>query len=105
MYQQINFYDFERAFVDKGRENVFTYIAKKELFDWIECLENNQNKGIELDVISLCSEFTEYESIIDFQKDYGKEYKTIQDIEYNTILIPVITNKDKNIESFIIANF
>ena len=103
MYQQINFYDFEKAFISMGRENQFTYIAKKELFDWLECLEDG--KDIELDVVALCCEFTEYQSIKDFRKDYGEHYKTIEDIEYNTIVIPVITNKDKNIESFIIANF
>jgi len=105
MYKQINFYDFEKAFISMGRETQFTYIGKKELFDWLECLEDNQNKGIELDIISLCCEFTEYGSIKEFQKDYGKEYKTIEDIEYNTIVIPVITNKYKIIQSFIIANF
>jgi len=105
MYKQINFYDFEKAFISMGRETQFTYIGKKELFDWLECLEDNQNKGIELDIISLCCEFTEYESIKEFQKDYGIEYKTIEDIEYYTIVIPVITNKDKKIQSFIIANF
>ena len=103
MYQQINFNDFERAFVSMGRENQFTYTGKKELFDWLECLEDGKN--IELDVISLCCEFTEYESIKEFQKDYGKKYKTIEDIEYYTIVIPFITNKDKKIQSFIIANF
>ena len=103
MYQEINFYDFEKAFLNKGRESQFTYIAKKELFDWLECLEDG--KGVELDIISICCEFTEYESIKDFQEDYGKKYKTIEDIECNTIVIPVITNKDKGIESFIIANF
>lgn len=103
MYQQINFYDFEKAFISMGRESQFTYIGKKELFDWLECLEDGKN--IDLDIISLCCEFTEYKSIEDFQEDYGIEYKTIKDIEYNTIVIPVITNKDKDIESFIIANF
>ena len=105
MYQQINFYDFEKAFLSMGRENNFTYLGKKELFDWLECLEDDQSKGIQLDVIALCCEFTEYENMKDFQKDYGKEYKNIEDVEYNTIVIPVTTNKDKDIESFIIANF
>ena len=103
MYKQINFNDFQIAFVNMKRENEFTYTGKKELFDWLECL--NDGKSIDLDIISLCCEFTEYESIKEFQKDYGEEYKTIEDIEYNTIVIPVITNKNKIIQSFIIANF
>lgn len=105
MYQTINFYDFERAFINHDRENQFTYLGKKELFDWLECLEDDQGKAIELDIISLCCEFTEFESIQEFQQQYGEQYKTIDHIEYDTLVIPIITNKDKNIQSFIIQNF
>ena len=87
----------------KARKNKFTYLGKKELFDWFECLGDGNYD--ELEKIALCCEFTEYQSIKDFRKDYGNEYKTIEDIEYNTIVIPVITNKDKSIKSFIVANF
>ena len=105
MYQTINFYDFERAFINHGREDKFTYLGKQELFNWLECLEDDQGKPIELDIISLCCEFTEYESIQEFQQQYGERYETFEDIEYDTLVIPVITNKDKNIYSFIIQNF
>tara|TARA_R110001606_G_C15165194_1_gene627479 strand:- start:14 stop:331 length:318 start_codon:yes stop_codon:yes gene_type:complete len=105
MYQTINFYDFERAFLNQGRENQFSHLGKQELFDWLECMEDDQSKGIELDVVGLCCEFTEYESIKEFKNEYGEQYETIEDIEENTIVIPVISNKNKNIYSFIIQNF
>jgi hypothetical protein len=105
MYQRINFYDFERAFINQGRENQFSHLGKQELFDWLECIEDDQGKGIELDVVGLCCEFTEYESIQEFKIQYGEQYETIEDIEESTLVIPLITNKDKNICSFIIQNF
>ena len=105
MYQTVNFYDFERAFINQGRQNQFSHLGKQELFDWLECLEDDQSKGIELDIVGLCCEFTEYESIQEFKIEYGEQYETIEDIEENTLVIPLITNKDKNICSFIIQNF
>ena len=105
MYQNINFYDFERAFINHRRENQFSHLGKQGLFDWLECMEDGQGKGIELDVVGLCCEFTEYESIKEFQKQYGEQYETIEDIEEKTIVITVIYNKDKNIHSFIIQDF
>ena len=48
---------------------------------------------------------TEYESIQEFKIEYGEQYETIEDIEEKTLVIPVTTNKDKNIQSFIIQNF
>tara|TARA_R110002074_G_scaffold40848_1_gene108907 strand:+ start:256 stop:573 length:318 start_codon:yes stop_codon:yes gene_type:complete len=105
MYQTVNFYDFERAFINQGRENQFSHLGKQELFDWLECLEDDQSKGIELDIVALCCEFSEFESIKEFQQQYGEQYETFEDIEENTLVIPLITNKDKNICSFIIQNF
>tara|TARA_R110000782_G_scaffold117122_1_gene207206 strand:- start:792 stop:1118 length:327 start_codon:yes stop_codon:yes gene_type:complete len=108
MYQTINFYDFERAFINSRRENQFTHLAKQELFNWLECLEDDQGKPIELDIISLCCEFTEFESIQEFQQQYGEQYKTFEDIEYDTLLIPVkveYSSKGCQIISFIIQNF
>ena len=108
MYQRINFYDFERAFINHRRENQFSHLGKQELFDWLECIEDGQGKGIELDVVGLCCEFTEYESIQEFRKEYGEQYETFEDIEYDTLLIPVkvdYSSKGCEIISFIIQNF
>lgn len=108
MHKQINFYDFERAFVDMGRENQFTYEGKKALFDHLEEYEESTDNRIELDVIALCCDFQEFESLEDFKCQYGDEYQTFEDIEYNTMLIPVnidYSSKGANIKSFIIQNF
>ena len=99
MKKIINFYDFERAFINMGRENQFTYEGKKSLFEYLEQYEDSTGEEIELDIIALCCEYTEFENIQEFQNDYTNEYKSFEDIEHNTMLIPV---KDK---SFIIQDF
>jgi|TARA_B100000073_G_scaffold319365_1_gene298213 hypothetical protein len=95
----INFNDFERAFQRYNRDNHFSYEGLQALFDYLEDLESDMDKEIELDVIGLCCEYTEYESLQIFQDEYGKEYESIEDIENETIVIPI------NEESFIVVNF
>ena len=107
MHKQINFYDFERAFVNMGRENQFTYEGKKALFNHLEEYEESTGQRIELDIIALCCEFQEFDSLEDFREQYGDEYETFEDIEYYTFVIPVNVDSSKgaNIKSFIIQKF
>ena len=96
----INEYQFEQAFKNAGRGNQFSYEALKALFEYLQSYEDDGGEEIELDVIALCCEFTEYEDIEDFQSTYGTEYETLEDIEYQTIVIPIAGT-----DGFIIADF
>ena len=92
----------EQAFVDafmKFRPNQFTYEGLTALFEHLEEFEDATGEEIELDVIGLCCDYCEYDSLKEFQDEYGEEYETIEDIENETIVIPI------NEESFIIAVF
>jgi len=95
----INFNGFERAFYDCGRGEQFSYEGLEALFKWLELLESDMGEEIELDVIGLCCEYTEYDNFKIFQDEHGKDYECIEDIENETIVIPI----DK--ESFIVGNF
>jgi len=59
MYQTINRYDFHNAFKAMGRETQFSFEAKDLLYDFLEEDEKNTDDGIELDVVSLCCEYSE----------------------------------------------
>lgn len=87
MYKTINDFDFIRAFEDYGRENQFSREALFALFDYFEELEQGIGEDMELDVIGICCDFTEYESLEAFNKDYGTEYATIEDLEDETQVI------------------
>jgi hypothetical protein len=95
----INFDGFERAFQRYGRGEQFSYEGLQALFEWLEDIESDMGEEQELDVIGLCCEFAEFESLKEFQDDYGTDYESIEDIENDTIVIPI----DK--ESFIIQQF
>ena len=96
----INEYQFEQAFRDAGRGDNFSYAGLQALFEYLQSYEDDGGEEIELDVIALCCEFTEYEDIEDFQSTYGTEYETLEDIEYQTIVIPIAGT-----DGFIIADF
>ena len=59
MKQTIDLYTFRNAFYNMGRKDSFSYGGLEILFDYLEELEQTTGEEIELDVISLCGEFTE----------------------------------------------
>lgn len=99
MKKTINEYQFSDAFVEMGRENNFSYEGRKALFDYLEQYEEETGLEMELDVIALCCEFTEYENIEEFNNNYGKECETLDEVAEYTQVINI------NDESFIIQDF
>lgn len=77
MKQTISFYDFERAFHDIRPDN-FSYSGLKALFDYLEEYEESTDEEIELDVIAICCDYSEYESADEAASNYfeyeGMEY-------------------------------
>lgn len=103
MVKTINLYDFERAFVDMNRANNFSHEGKKALFEYLEGLEEETGTPIELDVIALCCEYSEYKSLAEFQEDYDDSYESIEDIENETTVIRM--GEIDGEEAFIIQQF
>jgi hypothetical protein len=103
LVKRVYFEDFLEEFERHGREGQFSHEGKKALFDFLNGLSEDTGEPIELDVVAICCDFTEYNSVEEFNRDYGysigDDMESIQDIEYFTCVIPV-TN-----ESFIIQNF
>ena len=99
MKTTVNQFEFVDSFKQAGREDQFSYKAKIALFEYLEELENDCGTEMELDVIALCCEYTEYEDIEEFNNDYGLNCESLEDIQYHTTVI----NIDNT--SFIIADF
>ncbi len=59
MYINVNFSSFCGAFINMGRDNQFSYEAKRIIFDFIEEYERDSGENIELDVIGICCDFAE----------------------------------------------
>ena len=100
MIDTITKYSFQNAFHKMGRGEQFSYEGLDALFDYFEMLEEDTDQQIELDVIAICCEYSEYENLKDFQDNYGDEYESLEDIENNTTLIKI-----EDTEGFIVQQF
>ena len=70
MKTTVSRYDFERAFVYADRKENFSYQALGLLFDYFEEYEESTGEEVELDVISICCDFTE-EDTADIARNYS----------------------------------
>ena len=103
LIKRIYFNDFLDEFKKYGREDQFSYGGKKALFEYLNELAEDLGEPIELDIIAICSEFTEYDNLEDFNKDYGyfigEDIDDVEDIKDYTTVIEIDN------ESFIIQDF
>ena len=104
MYRTINEYEFEQAFKDMDRD-YYSYDGYRALYEFLEEVCSSDDKGFELDVIAICGDFTEYENLKEFQSEYyddveGDKFKTIEEIEEETVVIRI-----EDSDSFIIQVF
>lgn len=99
MIKHITFSDFCDEFAHFDRKDQFTYQGKQALFDYLEEYEESTCGKIELDVIALCCDYTEYENLAELQQNYT-DIKSMEDLENNTTVIPIF-----NSDSFIIQNY
>jgi hypothetical protein len=97
LYQEISKTDFVDQFKIMNRSEQFSREGLEALYGYFEELSDDQN--IEFDVIAICCDFTEYDSLAEFNRDYGKNFETIEEIFDHTQVI-MIDN-----EKFIIQNF
>jgi hypothetical protein len=98
MKQSINFSQFCDAFHNMGREDQFSYQGKKALFEYLEQLSEDCDTEIELDVIALCCEYSEYEDLKEIQEDYS-DIEDLRDLQDHTQVI------EFNHGSLIIASY
>lgn len=70
MKTTVSRYDFERAFVDAGRKDQFSYQALGLLFDYFEQYEEDTGEDIELDVVAVCCDYSE-DTLEDIANNYG----------------------------------
>ena len=75
MYKTITTTDFVQAFRDVGRQDQFSYDALKALFEYYD------EENIELDVIAICCEWSEYsEDELQEQFGYLGDFDTIDEL-------------------------
>ena len=80
MKNTINEYDFVRAFDEMNRSENFSRAGRFALYDYLTEYEEDTGIELELDVIAICCDFTEYESLDEFRENYGNDYRNMDDV-------------------------
>lgn len=88
MYQSVSSWDFKDAFKQAGRENQFSQAGLDALFNYLEEYEEETGEQIELDVIAICCDFTEYENLAELQIDYP-DVEDLEDLQNQTTVIMI----------------
>jgi hypothetical protein len=83
-----NSYSFLHAFEDMNRLSHFGRDGVMALWDYLEECEED-GPEMELDVIGLCCEFSRYESLADFRKEYGCNCDSLEELDNETVVIPI----------------
>ena len=95
MIEQVSLNDFMDRFRAYDRQDNFSYEGLEALFNYYEELEESMEKPIELDVIAICCERAEYDSIEDAINEYGDSYDfetlsgdtTVIELDNNHVLV------------------
>ena len=98
MKQTVHFEDFYNAF-KSSRPSQFTYDGLKSLYDYLIQYEEDTGEELDLDVIALCCDYTEYKNFQELKSNY-LDVKTLEELSEKTSVIPV-----ENTKGFIIQNF
>lgn len=88
MYQSVSSWDFKDAFKQAGRENQFSQAGLDALFTYLEYYEEETGEQIELDVIAICCEYTEYDNLAELQIDCP-DIEDLEDLQNQTTVIMV----------------
>ena len=81
------------------RPNQFSYEGLSALYDHLDELSEDMHKDIELDVIAICCEYAEYDTIEEVLEDYD-HIKDREDLEDNTVVIDIPNEKSLIIGQF-----
>ena len=81
MKSTVNWYAFADAFKSRGRESQFSRSALMSLFDFLEDLEDQSGTQIELDVVGLCCDFSEYGSALEAASAFGFQVSVDDKVE------------------------
>lgn len=88
MKRTVDLHEFRESFKRMGRENQFSYDGLGALFNHLEEIERDTGEEVELDVIGLCCDFMEYDSLEALKEDY-QDIETMDDLNDRTFVIPI----------------
>jgi hypothetical protein len=73
--------DFHDAFHGYDRKDQFSVDGRNALFDYLESYADDTGEDVQLDVIALCCEWSEYPTALEAAKEYGFTHEPDDDAD------------------------
>ena len=77
----------ERMFKDMGRQEQFSQVGIVALFEHLEELSEGIGEDIQIDVVALCCDYSEYDDVNDYNQQNGTEYASWEEAEENDVYV------------------
>lgn len=87
LYTTVNGDVFHDSFIAYGRGEQFSYEGRKALFEYLEQLAEDLGDPMELDVIALCCDYSEYKDLAEFNVERAADYESWDDVADETQVI------------------
>lgn len=92
IYNPVSFCDFLEEFEYVDRATYYSDEGLKALYNYLNELSDDIGEPIEMDAIGFCSEYDEFDSIEEYNKDYDTNYQDVEELEYDQTVIAVLDN-------------
>ncbi len=90
MIEHVTEDEFIQRFVLIDRKENFSVEGRRALFNYFEEELRGSDEDIEFDPIAICVKYSEYESLEDFNNQYGsKTYKNLEELQDETEVIRI----------------
>ena len=96
--------DFVDAFDQANRSENFSRQGRQALYDAFIQYEEDMGEEIDFDVIAVCCEYTEYESIDEYNEAYGTEHEDWEDLAYDGPIVIPFSHDDYFAEGHSVMN-
>jgi hypothetical protein len=87
IYENVGKNQFHDAFIRMGRKEQFSYEGREALYDYLVEYAEASGNPIKLDVIALCCEYQEHDSIEDYNDQYGTDFLSWDKIESSGVCV------------------
>lgn len=107
MKTTVTCHDFVEAF-RRVRPDQFSVPALRALFEYLEELESDTGSEIELDVVSLCCDFCEYDSAIKAVIEFEVRDELESDDEFEAVCLQWLRDQTQVVEfdgGIVVQNF
>ena len=98
MKQTVYLEDFRRSF-QSIRPNNFSHQGLIALYDYLIQSEDDMGEELDLDVIGICCDYTEYKNFQELKSNY-LDVNTLEDLRNKTTVVPI-----DGTQGFIIQNY